>query len=55
MTDEYANEGLLGFLPFLGYHHFLMIFIAVAIILLCKLPQLFFSALDFVPHDLNHC
>lgn len=28
----------LGFVPFLGYHHVLMILIAVAIILLCKSP-----------------
>lgn len=31
-----------GFLPFLGYHHVLMILIAVAIILLCEFP---------IPHD----
>lgn len=30
-----ANYAILGFIPFLGYHHVLMIFIAVAIILLC--------------------
>ena len=37
----YAEDGGIsdrdaGFIPFLGYHHVLMIFIAIAIILLCK-------------------
>lgn len=29
---------MVKFLPFLGYHHILMILIAIAIILLCKAP-----------------
>lgn len=28
--------GVSRFMPFIGYHHFLMILIALAIILLCK-------------------
>lgn len=31
-----ANTLCLGLIPFLGYHHVLMILIAIAIILLCK-------------------
>lgn len=34
---------VLGFVPFLGYHHVLMILIMVAIILLCELTP-------FSPH-----
>jgi hypothetical protein len=30
------QTGWIRFLPFLGYHHVLMILIAIAIILLCK-------------------
>lgn len=36
-----------GFIPFLGYHHVLMILIAVAIILLCK-PFIHFSMFTHV-------
>lgn len=35
-----------GFIPFLGYHHVLMIFIAIAIILLCKSAKS--QALDLI-------
>jgi hypothetical protein len=31
-----ADNKFTGLIPWLGYHHFLMLFVAVAIILLCK-------------------
>jgi hypothetical protein len=31
-----ANDGNVGFIPMIGYHHVLMILIAVIIILLCE-------------------
>lgn len=33
-----------GFIPMIGYHHVLMIIIAVAIILLCKCLSCFMSS-----------
>ena len=36
VSTRVANE-FSGWIPFLGYHHVLMILIAIAIILLCKL------------------
>lgn len=33
--NQIANRLLTGLVPFLGYHHVLMILIAIAIILLC--------------------
>lgn len=42
-----ANIFCLGLIPFLGYHHVLMILIAIAIILLCK------SLLSFWKHSWN--
>jgi hypothetical protein len=35
-----ANTNSTGWVPFLGYHHVLMILIAVAIILLCEFPSI---------------
>lgn len=37
--------GIQRLIPFLGYHHVLMILIAIAIILLCKLSLRTFSAM----------
>jgi hypothetical protein len=39
--EKITLTAIAGFVPILGYHHVLMILIAVAIILLCTLPNSF--------------
>lgn len=41
---DHGADNDAGWVPFLGYHHVLMILIAVAIILLCKSDPLEFEA-----------
>jgi len=43
-----ANTISLGFVPFLGYHHVLMILIAIAIILLCEYFAVFNSRMRHI-------
>lgn len=62
MVAERFKTGWYRFVPFLGYHHVLMILIAITIILLCKphnnsnsnhhqLLLLFLSLLSHISHE----
>lgn len=42
--NRFADTTPAGWIPFLGYHHVLMILIAVALILLCERPAPFPSS-----------
>ena len=48
-----ANTISLGFVPFLGYHHVLMILIAIAIILLCEYFAVFNSNMRHILTDIS--